>query len=129
MYNRNEQPYDATLGAGAAFEDQGNRNMQAVQPAGGRRKVGDLQNDTSETKIEVWASPSEGDGSALELVEYKWGSGIGWYAQKRVTLEAAQVDALRAILEQLAPPAPAPKSRVVPPVLREDNVIQLLFPG
>ena len=103
--------------------------MQALQPAEGRRKLGDLQNETSENKIEVWATPGEGDGSALELVEYKWGSGIGWYAQKRVTLEAAQVDALRSILEQIAPPPPAPKPRLVPPVLREDNVIQLLFPG
>ncbi|HTE19052.1 MAG TPA: hypothetical protein VK689_11815 [Armatimonadota bacterium] len=103
--------------------------MQALQPVEERRKLGDLQNDTSESKIEVWATPSEGGGSVLELVEYKWGSGIGWYTQKRLTLEAAQVDALRAVLGELAPPAPAPRPRVIPPVIREDNVIQLLFPG
>jgi hypothetical protein len=64
----------------------------------------------------------------MELVEYSWGSGIGWYVQKRVRLDAGQVEALATLLSQRTPMTPRPKA-FRPPVVRTDNIIQLLFPG
>jgi hypothetical protein len=95
----------------------------------GYRKLGDLPGASDENKVEVW-SRSTPDGSALlELIEYSWGSGLGWYIQKRIVLDAGQVDALRALLgEETAAAVPARPPRLRPTVVRDENVIRLVFP-
>jgi hypothetical protein len=91
------------------------------------RKLGDLVGSSSQDKIEVWSRELEDGSGALELVEYSWGSGIGWYVQKLVRLDAGQVEALRAILGPETAPAPAPK-RPLPPVVRDGNTVRIVFP-
>jgi hypothetical protein len=92
------------------------------------QKLGELPGASSRDKIEVWTATDEDGSAALELVEYSWGSGIGWYVQKRVRLDAGQVEALKALLGT-GLPAPPPPKRAVPPVVRHGNIIQLQFPG
>jgi hypothetical protein len=92
----------------------------------GYLKLGDLPDASSEDKVEVWERSQDDGSSLLELVEYSWGSGIGWYVQKRITLDAGQVDALRALLGA-SPTAPARPRRPLPPVIQEDGAIRLLF--
>src|SRR5687768_6283648 len=91
------------------------------------RKLGDLVGSSSQDKIEVWSRELEDGSGGLELVEYSWGSGIGWYVQKHVRLDAGQVEALRAILGTAAAPAPAPK-RPLLPVVRDGNTVRIVFP-
>ena len=89
--------------------------------------LGELHSGSSQDKIEVWSREAEDGTGSLELVEYSWGSGIGWYVQKRVRLDAGQVEALKAVLGVDAAPAPAPK-RPLPPVVRDGNTVRILFP-
>jgi hypothetical protein len=92
-------------------------------------KLGELPGGSARSKVEVWRRAGEDGGSLVVLVEYTWGSGLGWYRQRSMVLDAEQVDALRALLED-APSAPASRpKRSAPPVVREDNVIRLVFPG
>jgi hypothetical protein len=91
-------------------------------------KLGELPGASDRDKIEVWSRTGEDGTSLLELVEYSWGSGIGWYVQKRLTLEAGQVEALRALVGAAEPALPAPRLR--PPTaaaVREGNTIRLSF--
>lgn len=92
------------------------------------RWLGELPSDDSRTRVELLSRCAE-DGSAMvDLVEYSWGTGLGWYVQKRMTLDATQVDALRMLLG--AVPAASTRSALTRPMaLREDNVIQLVFPA
>lgn len=94
------------------------------------RKLGDLPDASSQSKIEIWTRPGEDGTPILELVEYSWGSGLGWYVQKRLRLDAGQVDALKALLGASEPAAPR-LQRPLPSIVRRDNdnVIQLVFPG
>jgi hypothetical protein len=103
--------------------------MLVPRAENGYRKLGDLPGASSQSKIEVWARGAEDGTASLELVEYSWGSGLGWYVQKRVVLDAGQVEALKALLgeEAVSPAAPRPK-RPMPAVIREENVIRLVFP-
>lgn len=91
----------------------------------GDRLLGELCGDTAQSKIEVWQREGEDGAALLEMVEYRWGSGLGWYVQKRMTLDNSQVEALRLLLGPAAKPA-AP-ARTLSSVRREDNVIQLFF--
>jgi hypothetical protein len=103
--------------------------MLVPRAENGYRKLGDLPGSSSENKVEVWARSAEDGSSLLELIEYSWGSGLGWYIQKRIVLDAGQVEALRALLgeETAAVVAPRP-NRPRPSVVREENVIRLVFP-
>jgi hypothetical protein len=77
-------------------------------------------------KVEVWSRTEEDGSTSLELVECSWGSGVGWYVQKRVRLDGAQVEALRTLMAGLTAGAPRPR-RSLPTVVREDGAIRLLF--
>src|SRR3712207_9333388 len=85
---------------------RGDGSMLAPRVEKGHRKLGELPASEGHDKVEIWTRTAEEGGEVLELVEYAWGSGLGWYVQKRMTLDAAQVDALRALLiEDPAKPA------------------------
>jgi len=74
------------------------------------------------TKVELWLHP--GDAPRLELVQYHWGSGVGWYVQQRLALDADQAASLKAALAGVSL-SPAPASR--PRAEVDGNVIRLLF--
>jgi hypothetical protein len=98
---------------------------QIAAPATGQLKLGDLPGPDDATKIEVVLRADEEGGTLVDLVECSWGSGIGWYAQKRVTLRAEQVEALRGLLGSSEPEPP--RLRAQPPrVERDGNVLRLL---
>jgi hypothetical protein len=101
--------------------------MLAPRPESAPVKLGELPSASSQDKVEVWSRTTDDGSPLLELIEYKWGSGLGWYVHKRVTLDSAQVQALQALLgdTSLFTAEPAPRPR--PQVVREDNVIRLLF--
>lgn len=90
--------------------------------------LGEAVNSEGDTKIEVLLRPGPGS-STLELVEYSWGSGLGWYPRKRLTLDTEQAAALAAILQQPLTPAGPSKPRLRPLVERDGNVLRLLFPA
>lgn len=101
----------------------------------GPRLLGELPATSGREKIEVWSRLDEDGTAGLELVEYRWGSGLGWYVQKRVNLDADQVRLLTGLLSTLTPaeaptaPPPAPRlKRTAPATSREGNVISLRFP-
>jgi len=102
--------------------------MLATQTPKDSRHLGDLPGESARTRIEVFSRTAEDGSPLLELVEYSWGSGLGWYVQKRLTLDAAQVEALRALLGDVVT---TPQKPVLnrPLAIREDNVIQLVFPA
>lgn len=102
--------------------------MLAPRSKAGCRKLGELPGRSRVDKIEVWERTEEDGSTLLELVEYAWGSGLGWYVQKRLTLDAGQTEALRALLGPPAAATPPRPRRPLPPVVREGNVLRVLFP-
>ncbi len=92
--------------------------------------LGELPGASSDSKLEVWQRPGADGQDVIELVEYSWGSGMGWYVQKRMILDAGQARALAALV---APPPAAPERRPAlrqaPSVEREGNVVRLVFAG
>ena len=102
--------------------------MQGSQAQAASEVLGELTSPSRPEKIEVSSRVAEDGSTLLELVEYSWGSGLGWYVQKRLTLDAAQVEALRSLLgtEQIELPAPTLR-RSRPAVQQDGNVTRLLF--
>lgn len=103
--------------------------MLAPCPKPEHQKLADLPGSGEGSKIEVWSRTDAAGETLLELVEYSWGSGLGWYVQKRMTLEAGQVEALRALLGTPAPLASPGLRRTAPAVSHDGNVIRLSFAG
>jgi len=101
-------------------------NMLNPRAEDGYEKLGELAADSTRHKVEVWSRTEKDGSTSLELVECSWGSGVGWYVQKRVRLEASQVEALRTLLGTAAifPPR---TGRLRPTVVREEGAIRLLF--
>jgi hypothetical protein len=94
------------------------------------QSLGEVVNAAGDTKIELLLR-SGGEGEpTLELVEYSWGSGLGWYPRKRLTLDTEQGAGLAALLGAPLSAAlqPEPK-RHRPAMEQEGNVIRLLFAG
>jgi hypothetical protein len=94
------------------------------------RSVGEIPSASGETKVELQWRAGEDDQPRLELVEYSWGSGLGWYPRKRLTLDCEQGAALAALLSAEFAPASVPAPPRRRPALEEDgNVVRLLFPA
>jgi hypothetical protein len=100
--------------------------MLAPKTGSTSQKLAELPSACSEQKIEVWSRSDEDGSTLLELVEYAWGSGLGWYVRKRVSLDAGQVEALRSLFAE-PKPAAAPYRRSYPPVERDGNTVRLVF--
>lgn len=106
--------------------------MQGIKPApraaSERQKVGELPSASNQSRVEVWTRTTEDGGSVLELVEYSWGSGVGWYPQKQMALDLQQAEALVNLLGSREHPPEAPRLRQRPArVEGEGNVIRLVF--
>jgi len=102
--------------------------MQPSHSQANTTLLGALPSTDRPEKIEVQSRVAADGSTLLELVEYSWGSGLGWYVQKRVTLDAGQVDGLRALLSPAQAASPTVR-RPLPAIEREGNVTRLLFPG
>lgn len=90
--------------------------------------LGELPSADSRTRVELWERTGEDGSTLLDLVEYSWGSGLGWYVQKRMTLDGAQAQALRSILAPAVTAPPTPRLiQPRPPVQRDGNVVRLVF--
>lgn len=107
--------------------------MLAPRDENGVTLLGELPAVDGLEKVEV-QSRTDADGNpVLELVEYRWGSGLGWYVQKRISLDRGQAEALRSILganaaSSAAPAPPAPRlKRPAPARTQDGNVIRLDF--
>jgi hypothetical protein len=84
------------------------------------RFLGNIEGDDQE-KVEVWLRTQPDGAAVLELTEYGWGSGLGWYPQKTLTLDLSQAAALRGMLDRLDVSSRRPAAE------RDGNVIQLVF--
>lgn len=82
--------------------------MHAVQFDGDSRKLGELPGSSDTSKVEVWSHADAHGATELELVECSWATGLGWYVQRRLSLDAAQVEALRLLLPAVAEPQACP---------------------
>jgi hypothetical protein len=102
--------------------------MLAPGTRSGTAKLGELPAASPEDKIEVWERVADDGTAFLDLVEYSWGSGLGWYVRKRVSLEPSQVEALAGLLGvQRAAPTPSRPTRPLPPVERDGNTLRIHF--
>src|SRR5262245_21244307 len=102
--------------------------MLSPRAEDGYELLGELAGASTRHKVEVWSRAEEDGSTGLELVECSWGSGVGWYVQKRVRLDSAQVEALRTLLGGTIASPPRPR-RPLPAIVREDGAIRLLFPA
>ena len=77
-----------------------------------------LDNACDQTKLEVALLQDPASEPVIELRSMTWGSGIGWYRQQTLVLDAHLAQALARFLRQVHP-------EVVPaePTVRKDNVI------
>jgi hypothetical protein len=104
------------------------RPVPHVEP----QSLGEIEDSGGHTKIELVQLPDDGSGTRLQLVEYSWGSGLGWYARKRLTLDAEQAAGLASMLAAAVAPTRPRDSSKQPAVVRatehEGNVIRL-FPA
>lgn len=101
----------------------------------GSQLVGELHHAGDTEKVEVWLRRREDGSPELELVQFLWGSGVGWYVHKSLALDHQQAGALHGLLGPVASePVPVPghealrrPRRLLPPVEQEGNVIRLKF--
>jgi hypothetical protein len=100
-------------------------SLQAA--VGGARRLGEVMDAAGEQMVELWSFTAEDGADHLELVEHHWGSGIGWYPQKRMVLDAGQVASLKTLLERVAVARPLPPVHAVAPQEREENILLLPF--
>jgi len=104
--------------------------MLAPEPKGDWQSLGTLNGATRETKVEVRSRTAEDGSPVVELVEYSWGSGLGWYVQKRIALDGEQVQVLQSLLSTVAPAVETRQPVLSHPLaIREDNLIRLIFPA
>lgn len=102
----------------------------SLAPADEVRSLGEATNAAGDTKVELLLRTEAGSDSRLELVEYSWGSGLGWYSRKRLTLDMEQGAALAAMLSAaFTPKAPLTRPRCRPAIEQEGDDIRLLFPA
>jgi hypothetical protein len=100
----------------------------SVQAAvGGARRLGEVIDSAGEQMVELWSFTAEDGTDHLELVEHHWGSGIGWYPQKRMVLDADQIASLKTLLDRVTVTRPAPSAPSPARAEHEDNVILLPF--
>ena len=100
----------------------------SIQAAvGGARRLGEVVNSAGDQMVELWSFTAEDGTDHLELVEHQWGSGIGWYPQKRMVLDADQLGALKMLLEKVSVARPAAQAPAGSVREHEDNVLLLPF--
>src|SRR5688500_8324575 len=80
---------------GPAVVSQGSNPPVRAPQSPARQLVGELYSADNHRKVEVWRC---GAGAELEIRQLLWGSGVGWYVQQSLTLDAGQSGGLQALL-------------------------------
>lgn len=82
--------------------------MSAV---GRPRVLGQLDGEKLEERIEVVAQQTAGHLPILEVHALRWGSGVGWYIQKTLTLTPGQASRLAHLLRRFSSVAQPKRGR------------------
>ncbi len=72
--------------------------MLALKPQSAEIFLGELTGETAEDKIEVTLRMRPDGSQELELTQLAWGTGVGWFVQKTMTLDGAQMQQLKSLL-------------------------------
>jgi hypothetical protein len=72
--------------------------MLALKPQSAEIFLGELPGETAEDKIEVTLRMRPDGSQELELTQLAWGTGVGWFVQKTMTLDGAQMQQLKSLL-------------------------------
>lgn len=81
-------------------------------PAVGKHRVlGQLESENVEERIEVTARQTAEHLPMLEVRALRWGSGVGWYAQKTLTLTPGQASRLAQLLRRFSSAAQPRRAR------------------
>lgn len=108
--------------------------LSTLHGPAGDRLLGESVSADEQERVEVWLRSGEEGAPAVEVRQYHWGFGVGWYVQKTMTFDAAQAGAIAALLGLAG--APAPDSRLSPSLtptrrraraVAEGNTVQLVF--
>jgi hypothetical protein len=89
---------------------------EKMSAAGTHRVLGQLEGEKGEERIEVVARQTVAQLPALEVRALRWGSGVGWYTQKTLTLTPGQARRLAHLLRRFFSAAQVRRghSKVVP---------------
>jgi hypothetical protein len=82
--------------------------MSAV---GNHRVLGQLEGEKAEERIEVITRHTPDNLPILEVRALRWGSGLGWYTQKTLTLRPVQANRLAHLLRRFSSAARTKKNR------------------
>jgi hypothetical protein len=87
-----------------------------MSAAGKHRVLGQLEGEKLEERIEVVARQTAAHLPTLEVRALRWGSGVGWYTQKTLTLTPGQASRLAHLLRRFSSAAQLRRghSKVVP---------------
>jgi hypothetical protein len=82
----------------------------------GEQEVVGLGRENEKEKVEVLLRQRREGSMAVEIRSMRWGQGIGWYAQKTLTLAPGQASQLAHLLRRFSSAAQVRKGRpkVVP---------------
>ncbi len=84
--------------------------MLALKPQAAEIFLGELPGADAEEKIVVTLRVRPDGAQELELKQLRWGTGVGWYPQKTMTLDGAQMQQLKMILTGVRTPTPMRKT-------------------
>jgi hypothetical protein len=69
---------------------------------GQQRVLGQLEGENEKEKVELILHQTREGSASLEVRSLRWGHGVGWYAQKTITLAPAQVQRLDHLLRRFS---------------------------
>jgi hypothetical protein len=67
---------------------------------GQQRVLGQLEGENEKEKVELALHQTGEEPAGLEVRSLRWGQGIGWYVQKTIVLDPAQVQQLNYLLRR-----------------------------
>jgi len=93
--------------------------MLARKPELDTRYLGTAEDASGQTRLEITSRVDQNGATRVELTQFAWGAGIGWYAQKTLALDEQQVGEILQVLGRTR--------RHMPRARPTDNVIVLPF--
>jgi hypothetical protein len=71
-----------------------------MSAAGQQKLLGQLEGENEQEKVELVLHHTAEGSATLEVRSLRWGPGIGWYVQKTIALDPAQVHRLDHLLRR-----------------------------